>query len=73
MSWFYYILKRFFLNPKGLPDASVASITKQNYGSAVHVFQVLMKSLKPISGEWFSAICRSSLLFGIFMIKKGSI
>ena len=29
-----------------------------------------MKSLKLMSGEWFSAICWSSLLFGIFVIKK---
>ena len=29
-----------------------------------------MKSLELMSDEWFSAICWSSLLFGIFMIKK---
>ena len=29
-----------------------------------------MKSLVSMSDEWFSAICWSSLLFGIFMIKK---
>ena len=29
-----------------------------------------MKPLKPISDEWFDAICWSSLLFGIFIIKN---
>ena len=29
-----------------------------------------MKSSELMSDEWFSAICWSSLLFGIFMIKK---
>ena len=29
-----------------------------------------MKSLKSVSDEWFNAICWSSLLLGIFMIKK---
>ena len=29
-----------------------------------------MKSLKSMSDEWFNAICWSSLLFGIFIIKK---
>ena len=28
-----------------------------------------MKSLKPMSDEWFSGVCWSSLLFGIFIIK----
>ena len=32
----YYILKRFFVNPKGLSDANVASLTKKEYDSAVH-------------------------------------
>ena len=30
------MLKRFFLNLKGLSDASVVSLTKKEYGSAVH-------------------------------------
>ena len=30
------MLKRFLLNLKGLFDASVVSITKKEYGSAVH-------------------------------------
>ena len=29
-----------------------------------------MKSLALLSDEWFNAICWSSLLFGIFAIKK---
>ena len=29
-----------------------------------------MKSLKLMSGEWFNAVSWSSLLFGVFMIKK---
>ena len=32
------MLKRFFLNLKGLSDASVVSLTKNEYGSAVHFF-----------------------------------
>ena len=70
MSWFYYILKRFFLNPKGLSDASVASLTKKEYGLAVHFLYILMKSLELMSDEWFSVIYWSSLWFGIFMIKR---
>ena len=35
MSRFYYTLKRFFLILKELSDASVASLTKKEYGSAV--------------------------------------
>ena len=49
LSWFYYILKRFFLNLKGLSDASVASLTKKEYGLAVHSLWILMKSLVLIS------------------------
>ena len=30
------MLKRFFLNLKGLSDESVVSLTKKEYGSAVH-------------------------------------
>ena len=32
------MLKRFFLNLKGLSDASVASLTKKEYGLAVYFF-----------------------------------
>ena len=64
------MLKNFFLNLKGLSDASVVSLTKKEYGSAVHFLEILMKFLVLISDEWFAAICWSSLLLGIFMIKK---
>ena len=61
------MLKIFFLNLKGLSDASVASLTKKEYGSAVNFLCILMKYLELISDD---AICWSSLLFGISMIKK---
>ena len=70
MSWFYDILKRTFLNLKGLFDASVALLTKKEYGSAVHFLCVLIKSLELMPDEWFSGICWSSFLFGIFIMKK---
>ena len=67
MSWFLlYILKIFFLNLKGIFDASIVSITKKEYGSSVHFLYILTKSLVLMSVEWFIAICWSSLLFGIF-------
>ena len=46
------------------------SLAKQEYSSAVHFLQIFIKSLKPTSEEWFIAVCWSSLLFGIFIIKK---
>ena len=64
------MLKAFFLNLKRLSDASVASLTKKEYGSAVHYLSILMKSLELISDEWFSTIYWSSLLVGIFIMKK---
>ena len=51
------MLKRFFLNLKGLSDTSVASLTKSEYGSAVYFLWILMKSVVLISHEWFRAIC----------------
>ena len=49
---FYYILKRFFLNLKGLFDASVVvSLTKDEYVSAVHFLYILAKSLVLMSDE----------------------
>ena len=38
MSLFY--IERFFLNLKGLFDASVASLTEKEYGSAEHTYFV---------------------------------
>ena len=46
------MLKRFFLNLKGLSDASAASLlTKKEYGSAVHFLYILMKSLELMPDE----------------------
>ena len=70
MSWFLLYIKRIFLNLKGLSDASIASLTRKEYGLAVNSLQILMKTLVLISDEWFRAISWSSLLFGIFAIKK---
>ena len=53
-------------------DASVVSLTKNDYGLAVHSLNILVKFLVLISDEWFIAISRSSLLFGIFGIGKMS-
>ena len=39
------MLKRFFVNLKGLFDASIVSITKKEYGSSVHFLQILAKAL----------------------------
>ena len=60
--------KIFFLNLKGLSDASVVSFTKNEYGSAVQY--ILTKSSVLISDEWFIAICWSSPLLKLFVIKK---
>ena len=64
------MLKRFFLSLKGLFDASVLSLTKNENGSAVHSFYILLKCLVLMSDAWYIVICWSSLLFGIFAIKK---
>ena len=45
------MLKRFFLNLKGLFDASTVSITKKEHGSAVHSLYILAKSLVLMSDE----------------------
>ena len=66
------MLKRFFLNLKELSDASVVSLTKKEYSSAVHFLYILIKSFKLMSDEGFSAICWRSLLFGIFHSEKVS-
>ena len=58
---------RFFLKCKGLSDARVTSITKKEYGFAVHFFVKINKILKSISDEFWDAICLSSHLFGIFI------
>ena len=48
---FSIISERFFLKRKGLSDARVASITKKEYGFAVHFLLSLIKSLRPISDK----------------------
>ena len=45
------MLKRFFLNIKGLSDASVVSLTKNEYSSEVHFLKKLVKSLVLMSDE----------------------
>ena len=45
------MLKRFFLNLKGLFNASVVSLTKNEYGSAVHSLYMLVKSLVLMSDD----------------------
>ena len=67
---FTFYTKKDFSEPKGLFDSSVVSLTKNEYGSAVYFLYILPKPLVLISDEWFIAICWSSLLFGIFAMKK---
>ena len=55
------MLKRFFLDLKGLSDTRVVSSTKKEYGLAVYFLWILMESLVLIFDTWFWAI---------FMIKK---
>ena len=47
----YSKLKRFFLNLKGLFDASVVSITKKEYSLSVYFLQILAKSLVLMSDD----------------------
>ena len=70
MPWFLLYLNGIFLNLKGLSDASVVSIAKTENGLAVNSLLILVKSSVLISDEWFRAISWSSLLLGIFAIKK---
>ena len=51
------MLKRIFLNLKGLFDASVVSLTENKYGSAVYFLYIFAKSLVLMFDEWFIAIC----------------
>ena len=63
------IYKRFFQNHSGSSDSKVVSLTKKEYGSAVHFLKIFIKSLKSMSDECLIAICGSSRLFGVFIIK----
>ena len=60
---FYILSKRLFLKRGELSDAKVVSITKKEYGFAVHFLQRFIKS---ISDEWLNAICWSSFFFWNF-------
>ena len=40
---FNILFKRFFLKREGISDAGIASITKKEYGFAVHVFVKIHK------------------------------
>ena len=62
--------KDYFLNLKGLSDASAVSITWKEYVSTVHFLYILAKSLVLMSDEWFIEICLSSLSCGILAIKN---
>ena len=48
---FYILSKRLFLKHKGLPYARVESMTKNEYGLAVHFLERFINSLKLISNE----------------------
>ena len=66
---FYILSKRFFLKREGLSDARIVSITKNEFGFAVHFLQRFKNFLKSIYDKWLNAICWSSSFFGIFIIK----
>ena len=66
---FYILCTVLFWKRERLSDARVASINKKEYGFAVHFLQRLRKALNSISDEWLNAICWSSRLLGIFIIK----
>ena len=61
-----YFYNRFFLNWNELSYDKVVPFTKNECGSYT---KECLKSLKSMSDEWLNAICWSSLLLGIFMIK----
>ena len=62
--------KRFFLNLKGLFDASVVSLTKKEYGSEGHFLKIVVKSLVLMSDEWFIAILLKFSFIWNFCDKK---
>ena len=53
---FYILSKRFFLKREELSDARVASITKKEYGFAVHFLKRFIRSLKSISDKLLNAV-----------------
>ena len=48
---FYIILNRFYLKSKRLSDARVVSITKKEYGFALHFLQIFTNFLDLVSDE----------------------
>ena len=46
MTRIYTLSKRFFLKGEGLSDAKGVSITKEEYGFAVHFFVKIYKAFK---------------------------
>ena len=48
---FYILSKRFFPKCKKLSDGKITSLTKKEYGFAVHVLQRFIKTLKSIYDE----------------------
>ena len=66
---FYILSKIFFLKHKRLSNERVASITKREYGFALHFLKRFIKPLKSRSNEWLSIISWSSRLFEMFLIK----
>ena len=81
MSWFLlydgiisrgitFYIKKTFSKPLRIIWCKCNIIKKNEYGSAVHFPHILRKSLVLISVQWFIGICWSSVLFGIFEIRK---
>ena len=64
MIFIIYVAK-IFSEPQKIIWCSLVSLTKKEYGSAVHSLNILVRSSVLMSDEWFS-----SLLLGIFAIKK---
>ena len=69
MTSFYVLPKWLVLKRERLSGARVASITKKEYGFAVHFLYRFTKSWNSISDKWLNAICLSFYLFKIFIIK----
>lgn len=66
----YTSSNRFFWIHNALSHGRAVWITQNEYYSAAHFLQSFIKSWKSISGARFIAICWSSHLFEIFMVKK---
>ena len=66
---FYILSERFFLKHKELLDAKVVSVTKKEYGFAVHFLKRFINTIKSVSDELLSTICWKTSLFRIFVRK----